>query len=439
LKFLELEKVNLKLEKNDDTPFFNVSSDQKTKKNIINILNTQLLSILLKSANKIVVLRSFSIEKKREKINFTELTLTNVGSVLKIIARKKDIEIRFNIHYSIANNFVLFKNHSTIEINNIRFNLSFSRNSSDKATFVFLLNISDWVVIKEFLKRIKMENLYLLPIDGGRFGLMIQVDVLIKESKNYVKAFVRPFNQLIYSNHFYLKCPFSHLVTSENIGSKSITISKEYTNHLSINLISINFIKALIQSEDPNFHRHKGIDLIALSTSLATNLNQHSIRRGGSTITMQTFKNLFYNKDDNRSIFRKIEEIFIASYIEEKRVFSKIEIVEIYINIIKFGKNLVGLKDASYFYFNKSPIELSLYDSLILTYIIPRPNYVLEAITQASPQFLKNIENHILRHAHAMFKKCIISDKELKSILRLLENGFNLQIFTLTESPNEYL
>ena len=237
LKFLELEKVNLKLEKNDDTPFFNVSSDQKTKKNIINILNTQLLSILLKSANKIVVLRSFSIEKKREKINFTELTLTNVGSVLKIIARKKDIEIRFNIHYSIANNFVLFKNHSTIEINNIRFNLSFSRNSSDKATFVFLLNISDWVVIKEFLKRIKMENLYLLPIDGGRFGLMIQVDVLIKESKNYVKAFVRPFNQLIYSNHFYLKCPFSHLVTSENIGSKSITISKEYTNHLSINLI----------------------------------------------------------------------------------------------------------------------------------------------------------------------------------------------------------
>lgn len=122
-------------------------------------------------------------------------------------------------------------------------------------------------------------------------------------------------------------------------------------------------------SEDANFYFHNGVDLDELEESIKKNFEKGEFSRGGSTITQQLAKNLYLSTD--KSIFRKIEEFFIAKELEE--ILSKNRIFHIYMNIIEFGQGIFGVEAASRYYFNKPVDSLTNEEIIRLTAIIPRP------------------------------------------------------------------
>jgi hypothetical protein len=139
--------------------------------------------------------------------------------------------------------------------------------------------------------------------------------------------------------------------------------------HLPLGAVHPYFRRALIASEDIKFWTHPGIDWEAIKNATDLNLHEKRVVLGGSTITMQTAKNLYLNFDRNLS--RKFEEILIAWHLE--KIFTKKQILETYINIVEFGPNIFGLKNAAKHFFDKSPENLNLLESVYLGSILPSP------------------------------------------------------------------
>ncbi len=127
--------------------------------------------------------------------------------------------------------------------------------------------------------------------------------------------------------------------------------------------------KAVLASEDSLFYNHKGFDWESLQKTVEHDLKKGKFARGGSTITQQLAKNLFLSKD--KTLWRKFKEAWITVRIEEN--LTKSEILEKYLNVVQFGKNIFGVKKASQFYFKKHPSQLTLNESAFLAFLLPSP------------------------------------------------------------------
>ncbi len=122
-------------------------------------------------------------------------------------------------------------------------------------------------------------------------------------------------------------------------------------------------------SEDASFYRHHGLDYAELRESILENIKDGAYKRGGSTITQQLAKNLYLSTE--KSIFRKIREVFITWRLEKK--LSKNRIFSLYLNEIEFGPGVFGVQTAARVYFHKNVWALNLEEMIRLTAIIPRP------------------------------------------------------------------
>ena len=134
--------------------------------------------------------------------------------------------------------------------------------------------------------------------------------------------------------------------------------------------ISPFFTKAIIGVEDSRFYRHSGIDHKGLMRALWTNLRQKRIAQGGSTITQQLSKNLFFSFE--RNWVRKIKELLIAFQLEA--TFSKEQILEAYCNQIYFGSGAYGVEEAAQVYFGKRAKDLTLLQAALLAGLPNSPN-----------------------------------------------------------------
>lgn len=150
----------------------------------------------------------------------------------------------------------------------------------------------------------------------------------------------------------------------------------------SVNDVNPNLIKGIISIEDGSFFLHKGVDWKEMSASLKTNRRRKKTARGGSTITMQLSKNLFFTT--KKSFVRKAKEILVTFRMEKE--VSKKNIVEAYINAVEWGDGIFGIGAASQKYFEKDADEINLNESSRLAAVIPSPlrfapnknsNYVL--------------------------------------------------------------
>ncbi len=129
--------------------------------------------------------------------------------------------------------------------------------------------------------------------------------------------------------------------------------------------------KATISIEDENFYEHQAIDFKAFIRMLFANLTKGFGTQGGSTITQQLAKNAFLTKE--KTITRKIKEAILAYRIE--KLYSKDEILNLYLNIIPYGQNAYGIEAASQVYFNKHAEDLSLSEASLLAAIPQAPSY----------------------------------------------------------------
>ncbi|MDE1192521.1 MAG: transglycosylase domain-containing protein [Arachidicoccus sp.] len=132
--------------------------------------------------------------------------------------------------------------------------------------------------------------------------------------------------------------------------------------NVSYDQISPNVIHALIATEDERFYKHNGID----PRSFLRAVFSLGGEGGGSTITMQTAKNLF--TDYKRNIFirsiQKIKESIIAVKLE--RNFTKDEIITLYLNTVPFGDNVYGIRNAAKTFFQVEPSQLTVAQAAVL-------------------------------------------------------------------------
>ena len=132
--------------------------------------------------------------------------------------------------------------------------------------------------------------------------------------------------------------------------------------------ISLYFIQAVIATEDSQFYEHSGINKRGIIRAIINNLKAGKIVQGGSSISQQLAKNLFFSF--KKTWKRKIHEILVALQFESS--FTKDEIIEAYCNQIYFGAGAYGIEDAAQTFFGKHADELNLAEAALLAGL---PNY----------------------------------------------------------------
>ena len=133
--------------------------------------------------------------------------------------------------------------------------------------------------------------------------------------------------------------------------------------------ISPELQRAVVVAEDARFYEHDGVDWEALRGAMEKNWEKGKLKVGGSTITQQLAKNLYLSPA--RTPWRKLRELLIARRLE--RDLSKKRILELYLNVIEFGRRTFGAEAAARRYFGESAKELSREQAATLAATIPSP------------------------------------------------------------------
>lgn len=155
----------------------------------------------------------------------------------------------------------------------------------------------------------------------------------------------------------------------DNNDTLEVSVNPALPGFTPLTSIAKNVNQAFIASEDAAFYTHNGIDKYALEFAAHKNFLEQRVAVGGSTITMQTVKNLFLSHQ--RTVSRKIQELFLAWHVEN--ILDKDRILEIYLNIVEFGPGIYGITKASEHFFGKHPYDLNLTEAAYLASLLPSP------------------------------------------------------------------
>ncbi|MEE0510441.1 MAG: biosynthetic peptidoglycan transglycosylase [Peptococcaceae bacterium] len=146
-----------------------------------------------------------------------------------------------------------------------------------------------------------------------------------------------------------------HEATSARPISQAMADVQAQSSYTPLDQIPLIYQNAVIATEDHRFYDHHGFDAIGTTRALVRNMLSGELEEGGSTITQQLARNLYYTQEQTLS--RKIAELITAVQIE--RHYSKDEILAAYINTIYYGDGYYNIADASWGYFGVAPANLS--------------------------------------------------------------------------------
>ena len=142
----------------------------------------------------------------------------------------------------------------------------------------------------------------------------------------------------------------------------------ERYDFLPLSQISLDFQHAVIAAEDARFYQHYGFDWHAIQIAAQDDVEGGRIR-GGSTITQQLVKNLFFGT--GRSILRKAAEFTLVPVAEW--VLGKRRILELYLNVVEWGPGVYGADSASRYYYRTSARNIDREQAAQLAAILPLP------------------------------------------------------------------
>ena len=152
--------------------------------------------------------------------------------------------------------------------------------------------------------------------------------------------------------------------------SKNFVFSKKLPKHVA---------GAIITSEDDGFYAHNGVSLDEMMQAVELDIKYRTLKHGGSTITQQLVKNIYLSGE--RKFTRKIVEAITAVRLE--RELSKEQILDYYLNIAEFGRGIYGIRQASQYYFDKNPQDLTAREAAILAVMLPKPKARGKALLEA--------------------------------------------------------
>lgn len=199
---------------------------------------------------------------------------------------------------------------------------------------------------------------------------------------------------------------YKAVLQRESIEEKVDSI-KARDNYVSLEELPQTYINAVIAVEDHRFYNHGPVDVLAIGRAIWNNLKSQSFTEGGSTITQQLAKNLFFTQD--KVLERKVAEVFMARDLE--RLYGKNTVLELYVNTIYFGSGYYCVYDASKGYFGIEPQEMTDYQCIMLAGIPNAPSiYSLDASPELASQRQKQVLDRMVKYGY-------ISDDESAEIL----------------------
>lgn len=147
---------------------------------------------------------------------------------------------------------------------------------------------------------------------------------------------------------------------------------RQQDNYVKLADVDPDYLQSLIQSEDRWFYIHPGINPVSIVRATFVNIVNQRFSQGGSTITQQLAKNMYFSFE--KKLERKVAELFVVLELELN--YTKDELLELYINMIYFGENVYGIKNATLHYYNTLPNDLTEQQINQLVYTIKSPeNY----------------------------------------------------------------
>jgi membrane peptidoglycan carboxypeptidase len=197
-------------------------------------------------------------------------------------------------------------------------------------------------------------------------GLGVSATISIFEN---LPDFIKPVNAAEASNIYAMK------------DGKPVQVARFFNeNRISVGFdeISENMVRAAIDTEDPRFYDHAGVDWVSFTRATLTNIAKAGKGPGGSTITMQYVKNnlleaavlsgdpeaIAMQTDSAHALQRKFQEVRLALALEKN--YSKQDILAGYLNLSFFGTNINGVEAASEYYFGVHAKELSVPQAAML-------------------------------------------------------------------------
>ena len=198
-------------------------------------------------------------------------------------------------------------------------------------------------------------------------------------------------------------------------------LQAEYREPVDMKHISKKLINATLAIEDARFYDHSGIDYLGIVRALVNNVLGGSLE-GGSTITQQLVRNTILTSEmDEISIKRKVREAYIALQVE--KLYSKDEILLMYMNTVNYGAGAYGVEAAAQRYFSKSASDLTVAEAALIAGIPQSPTFNDPIQHPDNAQFRRNLVLKRMYDDHIISKK--VYNKARKSSL-----GLNVTEFT---------
>ena len=198
------------------------------------------------------------------------------------------------------------------------------------------------------------------------------------------------------------------------------TIFKEQRIEVPLERMSRNLIAAVLSVEDQRFFDHTGVDAIRVGAAVLRNVQEGRRAEGGSTITQQLARQSFLSRD--KTYRRKLKEVVLATYIES--LYTKQEILELYLNKVYFGDGLYGVEAAARGYFGKTSGELNLAEAALLAGLIQSPSSYAPTVNLDRAIARRNIVLQTMVSSGAIDQQT--ADREKKTAVKL-SNGLEIK------------
>jgi penicillin-binding protein 1A len=224
-------------------------------------------------------------------------------------------------------------------------------------------------------------------------------------------------------------------VASEVLSAEGKVIGRYYIENRSnvgFKEISPNVINALIATEDSRFYEHRGIDEIALFRVFVKSiLLQNSSSGGGSTLSQQVAKNLYPRADYGflSMPVNKLREAIIAYRME--RIYSKEDILTLYLNTVPFSENIFGIDVAAERFFSKHPKDLDIHEAAVLVGMLKANNYYNP---HSNPDRAKERRNVVIDQ---MVKTKVITEVKAEQY-KAKPLGLKYQVISYNQGPASY-
>src|SRR5262245_61590676 len=194
----------------------------------------------------------------------------------------------------------------------------------------------------------------------------------------------------------------------------AFTIYKEQRIEVPLGQVSPDVVRALTAIEDQRFYEHRGYDLVRIGSAALANVRHGRAVQGASTLTQQLARQSFLTPD--KTLRRKIQEVLLAARIE--RMYSKPQILELYLNKVYFGDGLYGIEAASRGFLGKHASELNTAEAALLVGLVKSPSTYAPTVSLSRATARRNVVLQAMVDSNAIDRAAWQRARDSKVLLK---------------------